>query len=115
MQQTLPWWHGNTPALNKKLKVSVMTYQASAQEFAAKIPARGLSISSAPFMSARRAIESVAKIFKNISNSYVQSALASSRMDLIQKLNAKSDAELADLGLKRDEIVRFAFRDLYHI
>lgn len=92
-----------------------MTYQASAQEFAAKIPARGLSISSAPFMSARRAMTAIGKVFKGIGDSYVQAALASSRLDLVQKLNGKSDAELADLGIKREDIVQFAFRDLYHI
>ncbi len=34
-----------------------------------------------------------------------------SRLDRVQRLRAKSDAELAEIGLRRDEIVRHVFRD----
>ncbi len=40
---------------------------------------------------------------------------ARSRMHQIEKLNAKSDAELAAMGLKRDEIPRHVFRDILYI
>ena len=38
-----------------------------------------------------------------------------SRYDEIQKMNAKSDAELAEMGVKRDDIPRYVFRDLFYI
>lgn len=36
-----------------------------------------------------------------------------SRSDQIQKLDAMSDKELAALGIRRDQIVQYVFRDLY--
>lgn len=36
-----------------------------------------------------------------------------SRTDRIQALEAMSDAELAALGLRRDQIVQYVFRDIY--
>lgn len=50
----------------------------------------------------------------SIGDSYMKAAVASSRGQLIEKLHAKSDAELAALGIKREEIGRFVFRDLYY-
>jgi len=38
-----------------------------------------------------------------------------SRVDQIDALNAKSDAELDRMGLTRDEIVPFVFRDTFYI
>lgn len=38
-------------------------------------------------------------------------AEASSRRDQILRLQAKSDADLAKLGIERDEIVTYVFRD----
>ena len=40
---------------------------------------------------------------------------ARSRRPLIAKLEAKTDAELAAMGLQRDQIPFFVFRDLFHI
>jgi len=34
------------------------------------------------------------------------------RTDQIEAMNAKSDAELAAMGLRRDDIVRYVFRDV---
>ncbi|MEM8980324.1 MAG: hypothetical protein AAGD04_12620 [Pseudomonadota bacterium] len=36
------------------------------------------------------------------------------RVAEMEHLNAKSDAELAQLGLQRTDIARHVFRDLYH-
>jgi uncharacterized protein YjiS (DUF1127 family) len=36
-----------------------------------------------------------------------------SRTDRIQALEAMSDAELATLGIRRNQIVQYVFRDLY--
>ncbi|KPP86672.1 MAG: protein of unknown function containing DUF1127 domain [Rhodobacteraceae bacterium HLUCCO07] len=38
-----------------------------------------------------------------------------SRRDRIDALEARSDAELAQMGLKREDIVRHVFRDLYYV
>lgn len=38
-----------------------------------------------------------------------------SRMDEIEALNAKSDAELAEIGITRDDIPRYVFRDTFYI
>lgn len=38
-----------------------------------------------------------------------------SRMDQIEALNALSDAELAKIGITRDDIPRHVFRDMFYI
>ncbi|KAA2313100.1 hypothetical protein DL237_15195 [Pseudooceanicola sediminis] len=38
-----------------------------------------------------------------------------SRSEVIARLQAKSDAELAKLGIKRDEIPAYVFRDLFYV
>ncbi len=40
---------------------------------------------------------------------------AEERMRQIEKLNAKSDAELASLGLTREDIPSYVFRDIIHL
>ncbi|MGR1580411.1 hypothetical protein ACSSNL_02990 [Thalassobius sp. S69A] len=45
-------------------------------------------------------------------NAYVQYR---SRADQINALEAKSDTELAKLGLKRDDIPRYVFRDMFYV
>ena len=42
-------------------------------------------------------------------------AMARSRFDRIERLNAKSDAELAAMGLTRDGIAKHVFRDLFYV
>lgn len=39
----------------------------------------------------------------------------SSRQAEVAALEAKTDAELKALGLRRDEIVRYVFRDMFYI
>ncbi len=38
-----------------------------------------------------------------------------SRMDQIEALNALTDAELAKIGITRDDIPRYVFRDMFYI
>ena len=38
-----------------------------------------------------------------------------SRMDQIRRLDARSDRELAALGIRREDIVRHVFRDIIHL
>ncbi len=40
---------------------------------------------------------------------------ARSRMNEVERLNARSDAELARIGLRREDIPRHVFRDILHI
>lgn len=56
---------------------------------------------------------------RNIGGSLIRARAASlqmqGRVDRIQALEAKTDAELAEMGLTRDSIVHHVFRDLYYI
>ena len=45
----------------------------------------------------------------------VSMSLAHTRADQIQALQAKSDEELAALGIQRDRIVAYVFRDKYYV
>ena len=92
-----------------------MTYQSASEHFAARIPARGQSITSAPFLTARRGLDLVISMFTSIGNGLMKAAEASSRTRQIDVLQSKSDAELAELGIKRDDIVRHVFKDLYYV
>lgn len=42
-------------------------------------------------------------------NAYIERR---SRRDQVERLQAKSDAELAEMGLRRDDIPRYVFRDM---
>lgn len=45
------------------------------------------------------------------------SALAATqaRVRQMEALSAKSDAQLADMGLRRDDIARYVFREYYYV
>ena len=92
-----------------------MTYQSASEHFAARIPARGQSISSAPFLTARRGLELVVAMFTSIGSGLAKSADASSRTRKIEMLEAKSDEELAALGIKREDITVHVFKDLFYV
>lgn len=55
------------------------------------------------------------RAFAAIGRSFMAYAEASSRRAEIEALESRSDAELAKLGIKRDQIVHYVFRDLIHI
>jgi len=63
----------------------------------------------------RAAFGAVGGVLKSMGDSYMKAAVASSRMHLIEKLQAKSDAELEQLGLKREDITRHVLRDFYFV
>ncbi len=58
-------------------------------------------------------------IFASIGNAIVRSmtaiAEADSRVRRVQQLQAMSDAELAERGISRDEIVHHVFRSTYYM
>ena len=92
-----------------------MTYQNTSQPFAARTSARGPLTSTAPFQILRRGISAVAAVMAAFGASLMRAAEASSRIDRVEALQAKSDAELAKMGITRDDIVRHVFRDLYYV
>lgn len=53
--------------------------------------------------------------FEGIGRGLTAFAERSSRMEQIQRLNAKSDAELAAMGLRRQDIARYVFRDVFYV
>lgn len=59
--------------------------------------------------------ESIKGFFSSIGHALTMSAAAEVRMRRIEALNAKSDAELAAMNLRRSDIPAYVFRDLMHI
>ena len=55
------------------------------------------------------------RFFTGIGNNLINYWERRSRADQIERLRAKSDEELASMGLSRGTIVRHVFRDIYHI
>lgn len=51
----------------------------------------------------------------SIYNALIRMGEARSRTDQMDTLNAKTDAELAEMGLRREDIARYVFRDMMHI
>ncbi|MEL6619107.1 MAG: hypothetical protein AAFY39_03160 [Pseudomonadota bacterium] len=58
---------------------------------------------------------SVRDVFAAIGRGLTVSASADLRMRRIDMLNAKTDAELAAMNLRREDIPAYVFRDLMHI
>lgn len=50
----------------------------------------------------------------SVARAFEAHAHSASRRDQIETLQAKSDAELAEIGVKRDDIVHFVYRDLFY-
>jgi uncharacterized protein YjiS (DUF1127 family) len=53
----------------------------------------------------------VRRTFRAIGDAMVICMERQGRLDQVERLRAKSDAELAEIGLKRNDIVRHVFRD----
>ena len=45
----------------------------------------------------------------------IVSSSAEARLRKVHELNAKTDAELAEMNLRREDIAAYVFRDLMHI
>ncbi len=52
-------------------------------------------------------------VFDTLARAAEINMTAHRRVEIASRLQAKSDAELAELGLKREDIVHHVFRDLY--
>lgn len=57
----------------------------------------------------------IGAFFSRIGQAMIAASCNSGRLREVEMLNAKSDAELAKMGIKRDDIVHHVFRDLYYI
>jgi hypothetical protein len=56
----------------------------------------------------------IGAVLSGIGEGFVAYAESRSRVGEINRLNALSDAELAELGVTRDRIPHYVFRDLFH-
>ncbi|MEO1138795.1 MAG: hypothetical protein AAFW87_04990 [Pseudomonadota bacterium] len=54
------------------------------------------------------------RLVNRLTDRFEQHAQATSRRAAIEALEAKSDRELAEMGLRRDEIAHYVFRDLFY-
>lgn len=57
----------------------------------------------------------IGNFFMSLYNSVDLAASANARIAMMEKLNGKSDAELEKMGLRREDIARHVFRDIYHL
>lgn len=84
-----------------------MTYQNTSEPFAART-------SSAAFSGLRSAVAAFSGVLSAVGTRFLAAAEKSSRRDQIAALEAKSDAELAKMGIKRDNIAYHVFNDLFY-
>jgi len=54
-------------------------------------------------------------IFEAMGRMFESIADAQSRTDAVNRMQDMSDAELAKLGVSRNEIVRYVYRDILHV
>lgn len=92
-----------------------MTYQTTSEQLFARIPARGQTNTTAPFLTARGTLAQLGKLFSAIGSGMIRITESSPRLRRVEALQAKSDEELAQMGLKRDQIVHHVFKDLYYV
>lgn len=62
-----------------------------------------------------RAGTSVGAFFRSVGHAMMVNSTANQRLNRIHALQAKSDAELAALRIRREHIVHEVFKDLYYI
>lgn len=96
--------------LNLNRKVATMAYQDTlhpAEVFSQEMTA------TRNFLT--RAGHAIGKVFAAIGSALVKGSVAQSRMNRVNALTAKTDEELAALGLRRQDIVHHVFRDIHYI
>lgn len=65
--------------------------------------------------STRSFLERVGAFSKMFFHVVAASSSGQARLNTVEWLQGKTDAELAELNIKRDEIVQHVFRDVYHL
>lgn len=53
--------------------------------------------------------------FEVFINTLAMASTGQRRVDQVHLLQARSDEQLAEMGIKRDDIVHYVFRDLYYL
>lgn len=63
----------------------------------------------------RRFFENIGSRLSRFGHAFAQLSLGHRRLQMVEQLQARSDAELAAMKLKREDIVPYVFRDLYYL
>lgn len=82
-----------------------MTYQSTAHPARPAFPADSL----------HRLGGALRRFFKGIARGMMTASTAHNRYEQVQRLQAKTDVELAALKIRREDIVHHVFKDLYYI
>lgn len=75
----------------------------------------GFPMSDATYHAPRGIFAVIGGFFANLGQANGLAASADRRFHELQKLNAKSDAELSEMGLSRTDIPHHVFRDVLYI
>lgn len=73
------------------------------------------AISNNGFDGVKSVFSSIARFFTGFGTHLAMTSSMNSRIGYLRSLQAKSDAELAQMNLKRDDVVHHVFRDLYYL
>lgn len=60
-------------------------------------------------------LEKLGRFFSGTMEWMMTNSVGQRRLDMVHSLERRSDEELKSLGIKRDEIVTYVFRDIYYI
>ncbi|UWR16670.1 hypothetical protein [Sulfitobacter sp. M368] len=63
----------------------------------------------------RNLLDAIANSFSKFGRAIMANSAGQRRIDRVERLRAKSDAELAELNIKRDDIVHYVFKDIYYV
>ncbi|KIN76510.1 hypothetical protein [Sulfitobacter mediterraneus] len=63
----------------------------------------------------RNLLDAIANSFFKFGRAIMTNSAGQRRIDRVERLRAKSDAELAELNIKRDDIVHYVFKDIYYV
>ena len=64
---------------------------------------------------AHRVFDATKAFFAMVGSAMIAAAAANRRLQIVERLNEKTDAELEALGMRREDIVRSVFRDMLDV
>lgn len=73
------------------------------------------TIRTSVFSGLKRALTVTAAGIGAVADVFVSALLANRRLNFVQRLQMKTDDELAELGIERDDILRHVFIDQHNI